>query len=363
VFTLDYATSGSALLAAAGGEKKLKLRSIGARVMTPLPGAKRPSSFTSLGPGFNLEMKPDIAALLTQHKGKMSVDDARGALMSTAAPVEASSRLYGNYTAPFARVGAGGVQVHAALVNPTRVSPYRLRLASGPAPQQHVVTLTNAGGRDVTYTLSHRAAAAVVLFEVGAALAAEALLYSGYIRIIPEGPFVDAEGAPLNPNDVPPPLSLPYQGFSGDYDAAGALAPVRPEYPSSEVLNGTVGGLYLGCIDFTGQPCDPPGRGRDDALNATSRLLSFAKVYVATGKPVMAITIQAFNGTVALIASSTLSNPLRDGAFSLPVPPGLPVNNTQPYTFKVLVKPAGDGPLGAAAPLQTFDVRGGLYVT
>ena len=38
-----------------------KLVRIGARTLTPIPGAKQTSSYTSYGPGLGLEIKPEIA--------------------------------------------------------------------------------------------------------------------------------------------------------------------------------------------------------------------------------------------------------------------------------------------------------------
>lgn len=45
--------------------------------------------------------------LLRQQWPGITLDAARGAVMSTALPVLAASQLYGTYTSPFASVGAG----------------------------------------------------------------------------------------------------------------------------------------------------------------------------------------------------------------------------------------------------------------
>lgn len=53
--------------------------------------------------------------------------------------------------------------MYAALTNPVRLSPYRLRLASGAAPQSFTIQLNNTGPRAVTYQITHRRAASIDL--------------------------------------------------------------------------------------------------------------------------------------------------------------------------------------------------------
>jgi len=147
-------------------------------------------------------------ALLKQQKGKaLTFEEVKRALLTTAKPVEASSPEMGNYLEPSAKVGAGEsrslcafcfslgscaqltvvccccagmntpptypmmhptctglVQVHAALTNPSIVTPYQFNLKFvATNSETHALTITNRGKHTLVYKLLHMPAAAVNL--------------------------------------------------------------------------------------------------------------------------------------------------------------------------------------------------------
>src|ERR671914_692732 len=149
------------------------------------------------------------------------------------------------------RQGAGTLQIDDAILATTRVSPGKLALGEGTTGQTRTLTLHNGGTSAVTYDLSHQAApgtsantfapgqttnfatvgfsAASVAVPAGgsatvdvtitpnAAAANDRRIYSGYIRLTPQG-----GGAPLR---------VPYAGFTGDYQSIVVLAPGACTFP------------------------------------------------------------------------------------------------------------------------------------
>lgn len=86
---------------------------------------------------------------------------AYAAFVSTARPIEWRERK--GWAQPVSRVGAGLIQVDAAIQNPTTLVPNHLLLRSNRPSQTVTVTAVNAARYPVTYKLSHMPAAAVAL--------------------------------------------------------------------------------------------------------------------------------------------------------------------------------------------------------
>ncbi|WIA35656.1 hypothetical protein OEZ86_004068 [Tetradesmus obliquus] len=151
-----------------------------------------PAMFSSWGPAATLEMNPSIAApgssVHTASSGDAYADvdgtsysapfvsDVAGllgkkapqqqaayaAFVSTAKPIAWSKGK--GWAQPVARVGAGLIQVDAAIENPTRTEPTHLLLRSNQRSQTLTLSLTNAGvSYPITYKLDHQPAAAVSL--------------------------------------------------------------------------------------------------------------------------------------------------------------------------------------------------------
>lgn len=86
---------------------------------------------------------------------------AYAAFVSTARPVDWLRRK--GWAQPVSRVGAGLIQVDAAIHNPTTLVPNHVLLRSNRASQMVTVSAVNTARVPVTYRLSHMPAAAVAL--------------------------------------------------------------------------------------------------------------------------------------------------------------------------------------------------------
>ena len=239
--------------------------------------AGQPSSFTSWGLAPSLNLKPDIAAPGGLIKSTFPLEQGGFATISgtsMAAPHVAGAaalfleehpgidplrlrEILQNNAVPAPllppnaaflnaahRQGAGMLQIDDAIRATSLVTPSKLPLGEGTVAQTKTLTITNNGASPVTYTPSHRLAVgtsantfapgllgnfATVTFSApsvtvpagGSATidatitplvvaATNRTIYSGYIRLTPSG-----GGSPL---------SVPYAGFTGDYQSIQVLA-------------------------------------------------------------------------------------------------------------------------------------------
>jgi minor extracellular serine protease Vpr len=246
--------------------------------------AGQPSSFTSWGLAPTLNLKPDIAAPGGLIKSTFPMEQGGFATISgtsMAAPHVAGAaalflqahpginplrlrEILQNNAVPASllppnaaflnaahRQGAGMLQIAAAIRATSLVTPSKLALGEGTAAQTKTLTITNNGAAPVTYTLSHRPAVgtsantfapglignfATVTFSSpqvtvpagGTATidvtitplvvaGTDRTVYDGYIRLTPSG-----GGSPL---------SVPYAGFTGDYQSIQVLAPGACAFP------------------------------------------------------------------------------------------------------------------------------------
>jgi subtilisin family serine protease len=160
------------------------------RVNAPDPSAGTISDFSSWGTDSHLGLKPDISAPggnitstwpMQQFGGhntisgtSMASPHVAGAaallLQAGVPPAQIRDRLQ-NSSLPFANVatavteatereGAGLVQILNAIQAPVRVSPGKISFGQGNGGSQ-TLTLTNASGSPITYTLAHTTALAV----------------------------------------------------------------------------------------------------------------------------------------------------------------------------------------------------------
>ncbi|PYG01817.1 Fn3-like domain-containing protein [Georgenia satyanarayanai] len=240
----------------------------------PNPTAGLISDFSSYGLAADLTLKPDLgapggsiystypleegeyatisgtsmsaphvagaAALLLEARPDTGAHDVRDLLLNSADPATWSGVPNQGYTEPVHRQGAGMLDIDDAILSTATVTPGKLSL--GESEQGAVtreLTVTNDGGEDVTYELSstdaiataddpddpgfYDGAASVVMpdeltvpaggeasFEVAISPAEdlEQAQYGGYLVLTPD------EGEPL---------SVPFAGFAGDYQAQPLL--------------------------------------------------------------------------------------------------------------------------------------------
>ncbi len=233
------------------------------------------SSFSSYGLGADLSLKPDLGApggniystypleegeyatvsgtsmsaphvagavaLLLEARPGTDAHDVRDLLQNSADPATWSLVANQGYTEPVLRQGAGMLDIDDAILSTTTVTPGKLSLGeSEGGPVTRELTVTNDGDADVTYELSSTDTVATAgnpdnpsffaaeadvdmpdLVVVPAGESAtfsvtvspgdlELAQYGGYIVLTP----IDDDGEPL---------SVPFAGFAGDYQALPLL--------------------------------------------------------------------------------------------------------------------------------------------
>ncbi|WIA08192.1 hypothetical protein OEZ85_007645 [Tetradesmus obliquus] len=179
----------------------LQLKSLPGATLVPVPDeqAGQPAATSSMGPAFDLSIKPDIAApgslysslpnstyqtwpgtsmsspymagvlaLWKQHMHNLEIEQPPGgwinaaftAFKNTAKPIK-----YGNSSLvwPPAKVGAGMVQAFSGIVTNVTVTPAELLMKTDGTHQQFTLSVTNAGWSDASYTLGHQPAVTLLL--------------------------------------------------------------------------------------------------------------------------------------------------------------------------------------------------------
>ncbi|WP_223147517.1 S8 family serine peptidase [Georgenia wutianyii] len=243
---------------------------------TPNPTGGLISSFSSYGLAADLSLKPDIgapggniystyplekeggyatasgtsmaaphvagaAALLLQARPDLDAHEVRDILQNSADAAAWSGNATAGLLEPVHRQGAGMLDIDAAILATTTVTPGKLSLGeSEGGPVTKNLTVTNDGDAAVTYDLSSTdalatagnpdnpsffgGAATVVMPDlvtvpagesvtfpvtISPAASLELAQYGGYVVLTPQG-----EGEPL---------SVPFAGFAGDYQALPLL--------------------------------------------------------------------------------------------------------------------------------------------
>ena len=234
------------------------------------------SSFTSYGLTAELGLKPDVGApgglirstwpleaggYATISGTSMASPHVAGAVAlfleahpATAASAVRTALLNSADPRPFTgspsflesvhRQGAGMVDIDDAILATSTVTPSKLSLGEGTnaTPKLAVLTIANHGTTAVTYTLSHRTAVATG----GSTFAPSAFTTAASASFSPAAVTVDpGSSATVNVTLTPPatasrvyggyvvitpnggsaPLSVPYSGFSGDYQSIVVLGP------------------------------------------------------------------------------------------------------------------------------------------
>jgi hypothetical protein len=258
----------------------------------PNTGGGVVSSFSSWGPTAELGLKPDLSAPgalirstwpTTQLGGHavMSGTSAASPHVAGAAAVLLSAgkspagigTLLSNNAQPLPwnnapssgilesplREGAGLIKVDSALAATTSVSPRKISLGEGLGGSQ-ILTLTNTGSSAVTYTPTFRSAvspqpAAGWPNTFGLNFGQETVTFSAPTVTVPAGGQATitatvnvAAGAPdgelydgfiqLRPDDGGAPLTVPYAGYKGDYQAQQVLTPTANGLPWLARLSG-----------------------------------------------------------------------------------------------------------------------------
>ncbi|MBC7290471.1 MAG: S8 family serine peptidase [Actinotalea sp.] len=231
------------------------------------------SSFSSYGMTADLQLKPDLGApggsiystyplengryatlsgtsmsaphvagavaLLLEAHPDLAAADVRDRLQNGAQPALWSLNSGLGLLEPVHRQGAGMIQVDAAILADTHVTPGKLSLGeSEHGPVQRTLTFTNVGDTDVTYTTS-----SVDAISTGGNPDAPSFFLGGSVVEMPASVTVPAGGsvdvtvsiAPTASNLVQyggylrfsaedgEVLSVPFAGFAGDYQGLEAL--------------------------------------------------------------------------------------------------------------------------------------------
>ncbi|KAK9761442.1 hypothetical protein K7432_013654 [Basidiobolus ranarum] len=178
--------------------KRITVSILGENHLHPNPYANKPSSFSSWGPDYELNVKPDIGApggniystyplasggyvymkgtsmatpylagssalILKARKDAQidsSVDVVRGVIISSGVP--ASSENQTTPYAPVGKQGAGLINVWNAIHTNTLVSPQKIALNDTIRENlNHVLTITNTGSKSIVYNFTHHSALSV----------------------------------------------------------------------------------------------------------------------------------------------------------------------------------------------------------
>ncbi|WP_084470250.1 S8 family peptidase [Jiangella gansuensis] len=263
------------------------------------------SSFSSYGMAADLTLKPDLGApgglirstyplerdgyavvsgtsmasphvagavaLLLEAHPSLGPEAVRDVLQNHADPADWSLIPDQGYIEPAHRQGAGLLDIDAAILADTAVTPGKLSLGESEAgPATRTLTLTNDGDADVTYELSHIDAVSTAdepnnpgFYLGGAAVdfgaSSVTVPAGGSVTVdvtvtAPDGPALGQYGGyvVLTPPDGEP-LSVPFAGFVGDYQdlpiltSAGFGLPALGDVTACDRylgVNCTMGGQY-----------------------------------------------------------------------------------------------------------------------
>ncbi|QOR72300.1 S8 family serine peptidase [Ruania alkalisoli] len=271
-------------------------------ISAPNPTGGLISDFSSYGMTADLQLKPDLGApggqiwstmpleqggygsksgtsmasphvagaiaLLLQARDDLDPGEIKDVLQNSADPTLWSLNTDFGLLEPVFRQGAGMLDIDAAILSTTRVSPGAIELGeSEHGPVSRTVTLHNDGGTDVTYTVSAEDAIATggdpddptflygvssvdvpaqITVPAGSSVSVDVTIapsadleqaqYGGYLTLMPE----DGE-----------PIRVPYVGYAGDYQEVPLLTDIGYGLP--------VLGQLTACDRLIGADCTMNG--------------------------------------------------------------------------------------------------------